>query len=45
MQDVLARLLAWAESMGGWDAPVWEEARRVVTAAVAREPNAHEGAC
>jgi len=45
MQDVLARLLAWAESMGGWEAPVWEEARRVVTAAVAGEPNAHEGAC
>lgn len=31
MQDVLARLLVWAEAMGGWEAPVWDEARGLLT--------------
>ena len=35
MHDVLARLLRWAESLGGWKAPVWEDARRLLTQAVA----------
>lgn len=25
---VLERLLQWAEATGGWEAPIWEEARR-----------------
>jgi hypothetical protein len=31
LQDILSRLLAWAEYMGGWEAPVWDEARRLHT--------------
>lgn len=30
LEDVLARLITWADYMGGWEAPVWEEARRLL---------------
>lgn len=30
LRDVVARLLDWAAMMGGWDAPVWAQARRVL---------------
>ena len=30
LRDVLARLLEWAQAMGGWEAPVWEEARCIL---------------
>jgi hypothetical protein len=30
LQDIIARLLDWAAAMGGWDAPVWEQAQRVL---------------
>lgn len=37
MQDVLDRLLCWAEYMGGWEAPVWEEARRLLASSETEE--------
>ena len=30
MDRALRALLDWAEMMGGWDAPCWEQARRVL---------------
>jgi hypothetical protein len=30
LHDIVARLLDWAAAMGGWDAPVWDQARRVL---------------
>jgi hypothetical protein len=30
LHDIIARLLDWAAAMGGWDAPVWEQARRAL---------------
>jgi hypothetical protein len=33
LQDIVARLLGWAAAMGGWDAPVWEQARHVLASA------------
>lgn len=30
LRDVLTRLLEWEQAMGGWEAPVWDEARRVL---------------
>jgi hypothetical protein len=30
LQDIVSRLLDWAAAMGGWDAPVWERARRAL---------------
>jgi len=27
--DVLTGLLEWAESIGGWEAPIWEQARNL----------------
>lgn len=35
--DTLTRLVAWAEMMGGWEAPVWADAQRVVRNANATE--------
>jgi hypothetical protein len=29
---LLGRLLAWADNMGGWEAPVWDDARRAIEA-------------
>jgi hypothetical protein len=29
-EDVVTRLLDWATYMGGWDASVWEDARRLL---------------
>ena len=34
----LRELLAWAEMMGGWDAPCWAEARRVLDHATTCDP-------
>ena len=28
LRQVIADLVAWADMMGGWDAPVWERARQ-----------------
>src|ERR1700694_5816874 len=36
LQGVLARLQDWAAHMGGWEAPVWDEARRLL-ASLAQE--------
>jgi hypothetical protein len=30
LHDVLSRLLDWAAMMGGWEAPVWAQSRRVL---------------
>jgi hypothetical protein len=30
LHDIVARLLDWAAVMGGWDALVWDQARRVL---------------
>jgi hypothetical protein len=30
LQDVVSRLLDWAAMMGGWEAPVWAQARHVL---------------
>ena len=30
LHDIVARLLDWAAVMGGWDAPVWDQARRAL---------------
>ena len=32
LYDIVARLLDWAAAMGGWEAPVWDEARRALAA-------------
>jgi hypothetical protein len=32
LQDIVSRLLDWEAMMGGWDAPVWDQARRVLAA-------------
>jgi hypothetical protein len=29
-RDILARLIALEQAMGGWEATVWDEARRVL---------------
>jgi hypothetical protein len=34
---VVKALLKWAEQMGGWDAPIWERAKKLV-ALIDREP-------
>jgi hypothetical protein len=30
LHDIIARLLDWAATMGGWEAPVWNQARRTL---------------
>ena len=30
LHDIVSRLLDWAAMMGGWEAPVWEQARRAL---------------
>jgi hypothetical protein len=30
LHDIVARLLDWEAAMGGWDAPVWDQARCVL---------------
>jgi hypothetical protein len=30
LQDIVSRLLDWAAAMGGWEAPVWDQARRAL---------------
>jgi hypothetical protein len=30
LQAVLIELLNWEENMGGWDAPVWNRARKLI---------------
>jgi len=30
MYEILSELLAWSEYMGHWEAPPWNEARRLV---------------
>jgi hypothetical protein len=30
LQDVVSRLLDWAATMGGWEAPVWTQARHML---------------
>ena len=30
LQDVVSQLLDWAAMMGGWEAPVWAQAQRVL---------------
>jgi hypothetical protein len=30
MQEVIRKLIIWDGQLGGWDAPIWEEAREVV---------------
>jgi hypothetical protein len=32
LHAVLVKLLEWEEFTGGWDAPVWKEARKLVAA-------------
>jgi hypothetical protein len=31
LRDVISRLLDWAAAMGGWEAPVWVQARYALT--------------
>jgi hypothetical protein len=31
LHDVVSRLLDWAAMMGGWEVPVWAQARRALT--------------
>lgn len=44
LQDVLARLQDWAAYMGGWEAPVWDEARRLLTRLAQGEEHVSEPA-
>jgi hypothetical protein len=37
MARALRALLDWAEMMGGWDAPCWEQARRVLDGATRKK--------
>ena len=37
LHDIIARLLDWAAAMGGWDAPVWDQARRAHAAVRSNE--------
>ena len=30
LHDIMSRLLDWEALMGGWEAPVWDEARRLL---------------
>ncbi len=30
LRDILTRFLQWEQAMGGWEAPVWDEARRAL---------------
>jgi len=39
-QNILTRLLTWAESVGGREAAVWNEACRLLTPSDMTEPNA-----
>lgn len=41
-QDVLTRLCDWGALMGGWDASVWEEARRLLTRLRSDTPHGQE---
>lgn len=40
LRDVVSQLLDWAALMGGWEAPVWAQARRVLARA---RPGARRG--
>ena len=37
LQNIIALLLDWAAALGGWDAPVWDQARRALTAVRSNE--------
>jgi hypothetical protein len=39
--DLVRRLVAWADRMGGWEAEVWDEAREFLE----REPGKISGGC
>jgi hypothetical protein len=39
LHDIVARLLDWEAMMGGWDAPVWEQARHALASI---RSNGHE---
>ena len=38
LHDIVSRLLDWEAMMGGWDAPVWEQARHVLPRSGAQGP-------
>ena len=42
MRDVLSRLLDWAAFLGGFDAPVWKDVRRLLAQPQHGNPNEEE---
>jgi hypothetical protein len=40
LQDAVSQLLDWAQALGGWEAPVWEQAREALARSAGREPDA-----
>jgi len=42
VEDVLGQLLAWEQSMGGWEVSVWEEVRRLLGRPSGNDPGDEE---
>lgn len=44
LQEAIRRLLAWADMLGGWEAPCWASARRALARSVVQDRDTPPGA-